>query len=98
LSIREFCFKEGICPATFYIRLKIYKNTLKVGSLVPVSVQGSQGETNISNSVNSSKEICKAAFLEIKYSNGMGYVLAGGLELSVKRNYCADKYLRPCFV
>lgn len=38
LSIREFCFNEGICPATFYNRQKIYKNTLIVGNLVPVSV------------------------------------------------------------
>ena len=49
------------CPATYYNRQKTYKNTLKVGSVVPMSVQAAQGETNIFNSANSSELICGTA-------------------------------------
>ncbi|GEM_PF-5574444 len=89
LSIGEFCFNEGICPATFYNRQKIYKNTLKVGNLVPVSVQGSQEETNISNSANSSESICGTAVLEIKYPNGIELRFSGVLRVEcIKELLC----------
>ena len=89
MCICEFCFNEGICPATFYNRQKIYKNTLKVGNLVPVSVQGSQEEINISDSANSSESICGTAVLEIKYPNGIELRFSGVLRVEcIKKLLC----------
>ena len=80
LSVRDFCFNQGISPATFYRWKKVLKRKESSPEFVPLVIGAPQPNNQYQNQVST---IC-----EEKASNGMSleFVFPNGTKLLLKGN------------